>query len=187
MTDKVQSINFLKKNSKTEAEKKRIFLFRFVSIIALISYCVIAGGIFFYSFSQENKLLEVEKNLEKQTQNLKRLEKTESLYILFKQRLSFLSPILFEKRSSTFKNDFDYFNSLLVDGVEITDSFWDSSGVFSFSGKASDGLILSNYLDRLSAEVEVDVLDSVNLLSATRKKEGDYTFELEIDLKDKLL
>ncbi|MBU1126744.1 MAG: hypothetical protein ABIH88_02280 [Patescibacteria group bacterium] len=177
-----QSINFLKVKTKTEAEKKRIFLLRFVSIISLIVYCSVAGAIFLYSFSQENSLLKIEENLKKETQALERLEEVESLHVLLKQRLSFLRPILTE-REIPFKSVFSYFDELLINGVSITDVVWHSPDIFEFSGVAENGVSLSSYLERLGAEVEVDKVDSVNLLSATRRKEGDYAFDIEVDLK----
>lgn len=180
-----QSINFLKVKTKSEAEKKRIFLLRFVSTVSLIVYCSVAGAIFLYSFSQENALIKIEGNLKKETQALERLKETESLHILLKQRLSFLKPILTE-REIPFKSAFSYFDELLTDGISITEIIWHSPDIFEITGLAENGLNLSSYLDRLGAEVEVDKVDSVNLLSATRREDGDYKFSVEIDLKQNL-
>lgn len=178
-----KSIDLLKPEEISLAEKKRVLFLKMGTIFLVIFYCLIVVSIFSFGLviQRESKIIADKIELEKT--RLSELEQTEMLQFLLKQRLSSLATIVETERREP-KYWFSYLESLVPGGLALEEIQWNSEGKMDLSGTASDALVLSNFLDNLKQATDNQKIASSTLVSATRQIEGVYSFSLEIQTEE---
>jgi len=179
-----QEIDFLK--TKRGASLKQLKQKRFLktgSLVFLICYCLIAGGIFAFWLYLNQTNQQVEKQIAFQKQKVVQLEKIESLQILFKQRLSSLVKV-FSQQPPDYEQIILFFNQIAFDGLVFNEFKLTNEGKMAVTGTAANAVLLSNFLEAFKKAPETqNYFSEISLDSTNRQSAGDYDFSLTLKTK----
>lgn len=176
----LKGINLLTEARKQTPARQTQFLrlAKTGSVVLLVFYCLVAGGVFSFWFSTQRLSREVEEEIMIKKEQIADLKRIESLQVLLKQRLSALE-VLSSEKSPDYKALLVYFDRFPPGEVTINEILLSAGGQISFSGQAVNSLTLANFLDSLSWEKN-DLFSQVILSSVGRQKDGSYLFSLNL-------
>lgn len=183
----VQEIDFLK--SRKQAGLKQLRQRRFLkigSLIFLISYCLVAGGIFAFWLYLDQANQGVEKEITLKKEQIVELKSIESLQILLKQRLSLLTS-LFSQKTPAYSQVFLSFEQMTTafDGLSLTEfGLLEDKKKMVVAGTAINAIVLGNFLEELKRSTEMEKhFAKISLNSMSRQAGGSYNFSLALDVK----
>lgn len=178
----LEGINLLTEARKQAPARQTQFLrlAKTGSVVLLIFYCLVAGGVFSFWFSTQRLSREVEEEVVIKKGQIADLKRIESLQVLLKQRLSALE-ILSSEKPPDYKALLVYFDRFPPGEVAINEILFSADGEISFSGQAVNSLLLANFLDSLSWEKK-DLFSQIILSSVSRQKDGSYSFSLNLQV-----
>ncbi|MGB9911064.1 MAG: PilN domain-containing protein [Microgenomates group bacterium] len=174
----MENIDFLQEFKKKEKIKEKYSPFikkGFLFFAFLYLLTVFTVFFFFLYYNQESK--KVSFLIEEKKNRIKQLEKRESLQVLIKQRISFLSKII-NSRKIDFVNKVAYLasleekNNIIFKKIEFKEN-----GVVLVSGTTSDVKIFRNFLKNLEND---SYFDQIDVDSIKRGKDGSYDFSLSL-------
>lgn len=178
-----KSIDLLKPEEISLAEKKRTFFLKAGAIFLIVLYCLVVVGIFSFGLVVSREAQEVADKVKFKQERLNELQQIESLQFLLKQRLSSLAKVVAVDGIKP-KYWLNYLDSLVPEGVALESVQWNSSGEVTLAGIAGNALGLADFLDNLKKATDEEKIASSTLVSATRQTEGVYSFNLEILVKE---
>jgi hypothetical protein len=173
-----QSIEFLKiRRAKTKQEILADKV-RGISMVALVIYSVVLGGIFSTWFalgSQEKNLL---KQIDVKETRIEELKEVESSEVILKQRLSALSQIFAIKRLP-YADILSRLNGILGEGIILANVTIESGSEVIFTGEASNSPYLAKFINRLLSGEEIG-FGKITLTQLNRDETGKYSFSISL-------
>jgi len=175
-----KEIDFLQAYEKKVKPGKDIFRFLTKGLILItIFYCVFLMEVFFYWSILNKNLQDINNKIELKKDEIKRLQKRESLYFLLKNQISFLSKIVLgneENYSQIFSSIFQ-----LAEGkVEVSEIKISSTGETKVSASAPTAFTLAKFLDEIAGSKDMEIFSKIILNSLSKQKEGGYDFSLTL-------
>lgn len=173
--------DFLKGQKEQELFRQKHFRsVQFISLGVLIIYCILVGLTFSSLIYFQKQEQGINEQLESKKAAIADFKKIESLDLLLKQRLSFLSKNFLEKRPPWLKL-FTFFDSNLVGGITFKEIKITETGKTVISGAAGDALSLGRFLENITPNNQNLLFSKVTLSSVTRQKDGSYLFNLDLE------
>ncbi|MBD3366425.1 hypothetical protein GF360_03765 [candidate division WWE3 bacterium] len=148
-------INLLTKEEKVEQFKTKAI--KFSSIISIVLFVLVAGvsAYFYFKVADLKKQIEVEESrIEKARSEIKGMASTEIVARNLYKKYQALSGIL---NSRLYYSDLlADFNSRIPEGVEVTSFSFEGPSELSVSGRASNYLLVSEFLANLNKQEVLD-------------------------------
>lgn len=177
-----KGINLLR--VKEEVSERAIKFKRFLqvgSILLLIFYILILGGVFSFWFIQQRESQIVREKVKQAEAKITELQKIESLQLVLKERLQSLTSI-FGKEEINYKDVLSQLERLTPSGVDLESIDLAKDGGITISGSAENSLSLGEFLVNLT-DPEEENFESVALSSISREENGIFKFSLALLLK----
>lgn len=152
------------------------------ALLLLVFYCLVVAGIFSFWLILRRQNEVVVSKINFQEQRINELKQVESLHTFLKQRLSALSP-LFAKEMMDYKETLTRLETLVPEGVILTNMGLDQEGNIDFSGTAPNAVVFADFLEQLLVSGSEEFAKSVQLSSTSRQEDGSYQFTLKINVK----
>lgn len=173
-------IEFLKPYKEKTALPQPLKILTGGVIGALIIYCILMVAIISYWGFLRKEKEKIEKQIEVKKSQINQLRKKESLQVLLKQRLGFLTKEQFFQPGK-----FPYFLNILSSLQPNVDllSIQIFENKIEIRGSASNIIDLSGFLEKLETSSEFNVFPNIILDSLARNKDGSYNFSVSLEFK----
>ena len=152
------------------------------SLVVLVFYCLVSAGVFSYWLFLGNQSQTLSQKITLKEGEIKQLQETESLEILLKQRLSSLKK-LFSLKKLDYEPLLTYFERQLLPGVLVSDYKFSQDGEIDVNGTAENAIFLTDFLVNLTSQENDQFFEKITLTSASRDKDGVYSFGLKLAVK----
>ncbi|MFC1727223.1 hypothetical protein ACFL0Y_01745 [Patescibacteria group bacterium] len=169
---------YLTRPEKQKAVERKV---KVISLLVLLSYCLLAAGIFSYSLYLKRKDTKLSQNIEIQKTNITNLKPVELVNAFVKHRLSAIE-LFMTPRPIDYSLALTEFETLVPSQIKVNQLKLDLEGKLVVEGEAQDVLALTDFVDGLISDEADDFIDRVTLSTASRNEEGNYSYSLNIFL-----
>jgi hypothetical protein len=174
-----REIDFLNAYKKISQPSKNIAsILKSGLLITTAAYCLFLIIVFSWWGFLKKDFQKIENQIEVKKTEIKKLEKKESLYVLLKNQLSFLSKV-FSSGEDNRTRILSFLFQLSDGRSKITEIKISPRGEeVQLSGEAADAFALANFLDTIVSSEQLKVFSKITLNSLSRQKDGSYRFSL---------
>lgn len=180
-----KGINLLEglKKDISARQQRWVSLARTGSLVLLVLYCLVILGVFSFWATSRRAAQEMEQEMATKKEKIADLKHIESLQVLLKHRLSSLRGLL-SGEAPDYGKFLSYFRQFSPNEVALREISLSENGKAALSGEATNGVVLSSFLDNVSDESN-PLFSRVVLTSLVRREDGSYLFGLGLQVKGK--
>ena len=174
-----KKIDFLDAYKKQLSQEGKNTILSKMTLSILVIYCLFLLGTFFIWSFLKRDYSEVNRQIEEKKLKIDQLRKRESLYLILKKRLSFLSGMwpLPEKDIQFLSFIYNFSSS----DLRINDFKISNNKVAQVNGEATNALSMADFLEKITGP-ENNIFSKITLNSLSREKSGAYKFSLSFNL-----
>jgi len=173
----VREIDFLKSQREIEAQKAQSSrTLKVGGVVVLLFYCLLTIIVFAFWWRLVKKSQNLEQTITAQKQRITQFRDAEVLQLIFKQRLGKVNQV-FSQPKLTYESLLSFLEQNIPSGLDLEKLELEEGGLISFSGKAANAVILSQFLESLNNYP----FKKVTLISSLRDQNGEYSFSLSLE------